>query len=95
MRVNCKNVLNAWRCGRRNKSAQSIWTDGRDIYSYGTCLVTRDDAGNVILNRTRYSVTTTIHQGALAVALNGCRVVDGIRIGCSPYTLTAAATGAK
>ena len=84
MRVNCKRVLAAWQAGRKDQREQSVWTDGEHIYSYGTCIVATLPANApewwVVLNVTRYSVTTTVHQNALRVALAGliaCEV-DGV-----------------
>ena len=64
MRVNTKRVLEAWRGGRMDHREQSIWTDGAAIYSYGTCLVAPLASGNVVLNVTKYSVTTSNKQSA-------------------------------
>lgn len=69
MRVNCSAVLSAFQSGKAYRRCASIWTDGNAIYSYVTVLVVRLGAGNVAINRTRYSTTTTIHQNALAAAL--------------------------
>lgn len=67
MRVNTKKALDAWKQHKACKPAQSIHTDGERIYSYSTCIVERLENGVVVMNRTSYSVTTTIHQNALAV----------------------------
>lgn len=83
-RVNCGKVFKAWAEGRSNRSADSVWSNGDHIYSYGTCIVARD-GDRVILNRTTYSVTTTRHQNALYTALrqNGFDfvTVEDIRYG--------------
>lgn len=61
-------VFEAWQAGKKNMRQKSIWTDGQDIYSYGTMIL---QGGNVcVLNRTTYSRTTTQHQNNLAVLLD-------------------------
>ncbi len=71
MRKNAQQTMDAWHAGRSNQRAQSIWTDGISIFSYGTCLVTPvdvavfDDVAPFIFNATRYSVTTSIHQSGI------------------------------
>jgi hypothetical protein len=68
MRVNTAKTLAAWNAHRPLKIAESIWTDGERIMSYGTCIVERHNEGDrdiTYLNVTKYSVTTTIHQNAL------------------------------
>ena len=74
MRKNCQEVVRAWERGEECCKASSIWTDGRRIMSYGTCIL-QNVGGRLYLNRTRYSVTTTIHQNALA-AYFGDRVIE-------------------
>lgn len=91
MRVNCRKTLNAWLAGRALRPARSIWTDGQTIYSYGTAIVRRNRAGETIFNATRYSVTTSIHQNALAAALNVDVVTGGVRIGTQGFELEAQA----
>lgn len=71
MRVNTRRTLAAFVAGRAARPASSIWTDGVTIWSYGTVIATRlpSTPGTLLFNATRYSVTTSIHQNALAVAL--------------------------
>lgn len=66
MRKNCAEVVRAWEFGRANRRADSIWTDGRQIMSYGTVILEPVDGLGLVLNRTRYSHTTSTHQNALA-----------------------------
>lgn len=89
MRVNTKRVLEAWRGGRMDHREQSIWTDGAAIYSYGTCLVAPLASGNVVLNVTKYSATTSNKQGDLRWSLRGliAAEVDGLPLGVSRATL--------
>lgn len=69
----------------------AIWTDGRSIWSYATCLVTRQIDGSLIVNDTTYSTTTTIQQRGLAVLLTDpvAGRVDGIYRGSGPDVLRA------
>lgn len=93
MRVNVKRVAAAWKAGRKDERERSVWTDGRAIYSYGTCIVAPlPVSGRVVLNVTKYSVTTSNKQSGLRVALAGliaCEV-DGMRQGASEYALIEA-----
>ena len=90
MRKNCRLTYEAWRDGRAVRPSDSIWTDGASVYSYQTAIAVRRPAG-VILNRTPYTKTTTIHQNALASqldsdAVNYSEVVD-IPLGTGHITL--------
>lgn len=69
MRKNLKAVIASLAKGVPNRKAESIWTNGESVWSYGTCLAYRYN-GVWWLNRTKYSVTTSIHQGPLACVLN-------------------------
>lgn len=78
MRKNTREVFIAWLNHRTHKSNGSIWTDGEKIFSYKTILVQKID-GEVYLNRTKYSPTTSNHQNGLAVLLtkiNPIEIVD-------------------
>jgi hypothetical protein len=74
MRKNTREVFNAWKEGKakfaNHKYAKtSIWcTEQGIIWSYGTVLVMRN-ANTIVLNKTRYSHTTTVHQNSLHVLL--------------------------
>lgn len=69
MRKNTQDTFKAWRNGKSFKAGgAAVWTDGKEIFSYSTPIVTVK--GNVVtLNNTRYSVTTTCQQNGLAVLL--------------------------
>jgi hypothetical protein len=60
-------------------------------YSYSTCIAVRldDHGGIVVVNRTKYSVTTSKHVGKLWRHLRGVVVVDveGLPEGCSRQDL--------
>jgi len=74
VRKNCQEVVRAWERGKACYKAPSIWTDGHRIMSYGTCII-QNVGGRLYLNRTRYSVTTSVHQNALAEYF-GSRVIE-------------------
>lgn len=56
--VNCKGN------GKHNLSMH-ISTDGSRLYSYNTCIAQKRANGSIIINATRYSVTTSKHQSHL------------------------------
>lgn len=66
MRKNCAAVLRSLQDRKLNRKADSVWTDGMHIYSYATCILAQKRDGTFVLNRTKYSVTTSIHQHAIA-----------------------------
>lgn len=67
MKKNCQHVVEAWDTDRAaGGPGDAIWTDGERIYSYQTVLVEYPDGRPLLLNRTRYSPTTSSHQNALA-----------------------------
>ena len=96
MRVNASKALAAFVAGKRAVPAESVWTDGETIYSYRTAIATRTPAGFIVLNRTKYSQTTTVHQNAFAYHLtryfSHVAEVDGLRQGVEPRELIAAAS---
>lgn len=70
MRKNCKDVLEAWRAGKKKGSSDSIWTQFGVVYSYNTEILSRRYDSIVqkwiyFLNMTKYSVTTSRHQNAI------------------------------
>lgn len=88
MRKNTANVVTKFEANLpvpRRTGKDSIWTDGQTIFSYGTPILTRVSRSIVVFNTTKYSVTTTIHQNALAAyfARNGYTVwtVDNVERG--------------
>lgn len=96
MRKNTMQVFEAWQAGKKNMRQTSIWTDGHDVYSYGTMILKKDQIR--VLNRTKYSRTTTQHQNNLAVLLNRAGLpyieIDGVYIGTASITeMTLAARG--
>lgn len=81
MRKNCSDALDrffARQASPRSVQGGSIWTDGEVLYSYATAILTRSYGLGLFFNRTRYSITTTIHQNAIAARLPNVLSVDGI-----------------
>ena len=66
MRKNTQEVFDAWKESRTCKKSTSIWTESGtgEIWSYATLIVKRYH-DMVILNKTKYSVTTTNQQNGL------------------------------
>lgn len=110
MRKNARAALKSWWGDRPNKRAKSIWSDGENLWSYDTCLVTwlvsgwpEDDPSTeeryeaVIINRSRYSVTTSAHQTAIHASLSqrlgaaNVIVVEDLDRGVGPDELRRAA----
>ena len=63
---NTFRVLRAFHRGEPLHASDSIWTDGRVIWSYQTAILARRDNGSrlgwLVLNGTRYTKTTSRHQ---------------------------------
>jgi len=70
MRVNTVNVFEAWKSGRSCRKARSLWTDGGTVWSYSTVIMHRNASGQVVLNVTKYSPTTSNHQNGLRTLLD-------------------------
>lgn len=71
---------------RDGQHTNSVSVDGNRLFSYATCIAER--VGNkIVVNETKYSVTTSKHQSYLYGALrryNECaEYVNGILRGCS------------
>jgi|TARA_R110000744_G_scaffold85947_1_gene167959 hypothetical protein len=93
VRKNTRAVLDAWEGNKHSgKSGDSIWTDGKTIYSYGTWILTMEAIdrwphNRVLFNSTKYSPTTSAHQNAIKgdltpwVSNKDLVIVDDISIG--------------
>jgi hypothetical protein len=90
MRASTLRVFNAWINQENDRQQNSVWTNGDDIYSYGTVIVSRVN-GEVIFNSTRYSNTTTRHQNGIALLLKQSDIdfieVDAVPIRTKAYHL--------
>ena len=89
MRKNTAEVIRAVADRKSLKKCNSVWTDGQHIFSYGTCILAQRRDGRFVLNRTKYSPTTTNHQNAIAAwgmiraGLGIVSEVDGLYRGAS------------
>lgn len=89
MRKNVRAVVNAFDANIDfGKRGDSIWTDGDSIFSYNTCILTTAK-GDMVFNDSRYSVTTSIQQGALKANYQPKHVVTGLPHGATPDDLYA------
>ena len=58
--MNNKSVINAFICGKSAKSSNGkLYSNGEKLYSYYTVIGQRLADGTIILNRTKYSVSTS------------------------------------
>jgi hypothetical protein len=90
MRKNTQRVLDAWQQGKSAHPSAAIWTDGENIWSYDTCILATDLAtGRRVMNRTKYSVTTSGHQNTIAYAVPYFLTVVGQEVGARPADLLA------
>lgn len=100
MRKNTAEVMEAWNFYKtKGKRGDSIWTDGNNVFSYDTCILTYGPNGGR-LNTTKYSVTTTTHQngikawlaerGVSLVEVPGILTVVPFTRGVNPGTINAA-----
>ena len=80
MRKNTMETFKAWVDGKRARPARSIWTLGGVVYSYSTAIAkfSPESDRHMIVNVSRYSVTTTNQQrGLIALAKsNGFKVTE-------------------
>lgn len=97
MRLNTRRVYDAWKAGK-DAGDGSIWTNGVSIYSYGTTILTRTHRhegrrpGEVVLNYTSYSHTTTEQQGGLlCLARQDPGIGRVLEVGSLPRGVSAAA----
>ena len=91
MRKNLGVVFDAWRHRRPCHLTGSCWTDGTTLYSYNTAILTRAGDGQVILNGTTYSKTTSEQQNALRAVLETFKEVTGCPWDSTPHELVARA----
>lgn len=96
MRKNTERVFRAWIEDRPDIKDRSIWTDGRNVYSYGTCIIAvvndspERKAVQVVLNTTKYNHTTSTQVSGLRGMLRDnfdIVEVDNMPIASSPERL--------
>lgn len=90
-----QNVRNAIRVFERLNPAKpaSITATADSIYSYATCIATRqhaDGTGRVVINITKYSVTTSKLQNALREEYPNAILVSPLQKGCTAQDLRVA-----
>lgn len=91
MRKNVQRVFEAFARFKADKRDRSIWTDGKVVYSYDTCLLVADPTRRSwVLNTTRYSPTTTQHQRALRSLLEQTTEVPVDEVMEAPMGVTSA-----
>lgn len=101
MRKNVQRVYGAFANLKRDKRDRSIWTDGKAVYSYDTCLLVAEPTiQSWVLNVTKYSSTTTRHQRALRSLLEQTNEVSIVEVtdapmGASRFWLAARAQQAE
>ncbi len=66
-----KLAAQAFAAGNAYKGASACYSTGSTLWSYSTCIAARAPDGSIVINDTRYSVTTTRHQTAAMVATTG------------------------
>lgn len=58
--MNNQSVINAFLCGKSAKSSNgNLHSNGDKLYSYYTVIAERLANGTIVLNRTKYSVSTS------------------------------------
>jgi hypothetical protein len=74
--MNNQSVINAFVCGKSAKSSNgNLKSFGNRLVSYYTTIAQRLDNGTIVLNRTKYSVSTSKIQTWTKVAFYGHRNV--------------------
>tara|TARA_Y100000593_G_scaffold86952_1_gene166593 strand:- start:2793 stop:3092 length:300 start_codon:yes stop_codon:yes gene_type:complete len=85
MRKNTRATLAHWLSGEPSATAPAIHTDGDVIRSYSTWLTVRTGETHAIMNMTKYTRTTSVHQNAILADLEArgfdVEVVDDVPIG--------------
>lgn len=65
---NINDVLDAWHNNQHCRKNVTIWTNGRSIFSYDTCVLTQFDYEGVtytVVNVSKYSQTTSKQVNAI------------------------------
>jgi len=69
MRKNTQKVLDALLEGKRCFGAESVWTDGKKVYSYNTLIARPGKGKEYLFTSTRHSNTTSTHINGLSCGL--------------------------
>lgn len=85
--MNNQSVINAFVCGKSAKSSNgNLKSFGDKLVSYYTTIAQRLDNGTIVLNRTKYSVSTSKIQTWAKGAFDGYRnvvEVTGVPLGAT------------
>lgn len=57
-------------CGAKSGKASNMFIDENRIFSYGTVLAQKTTTGHILLNKTKYSSSTSRQQGRLNYELS-------------------------
>lgn len=75
MNDNTRRAFSYWQHGIRLKAHASIWTDGKRLYSYDTCLVDKLTTQELFLvNVSKYSSTTSKKRNQLITLLEAAKL---------------------
>lgn len=82
MRRSTRRIAEAFVAGRPLAISESLWTSGNAIYSYATCIAVKHSKRmrSIVLNGTKYSVTTSRIQAELQELFPSARIVAGSEI---------------
>jgi len=80
-----QNLVKEFLYGATKGKASSLRIEGDKLFNYGTVIAQRIN-GVVVLNATRYSMTTTKHQNRLKAELPNARTVNGVPMGTTDLT---------
>lgn len=83
--------LEARRYANSANEGKSLWCDGSNLWSYGTCVLTFGAHMRPVINVTKYSRTTSDKQFALIGRYPDAVLVSGLPFGAGPDDLRAAA----
>lgn len=62
---------------RATNSTGSLSSTGSCLYSYATCIAEYNRDGDIVVNNTRYSTTTSHHQTLLKRRIHSDNIVSG------------------
>ena len=89
--MNNKSVISAFVNGQSAKSSNNnLRTDGCKLYNYSTCIAQKSSDGTIVVNSTKYSVSTSKIQTYLrcAVLQSGKKSVEVLGVPLNAYDLT-------
>jgi hypothetical protein len=75
-----KDVIMGFIYGDTKGKASSITIEGDKLYSYNTVIAQRIN-GAIVINKTKYSMSTTTCQNVLLREMSDARTVEDVRMG--------------